>query len=598
MILLLPLAVVGASCGRFWCRMDQPINNPFSQTTSAADSDESVRGAQSQLILTSPQGSEAHELEQDLSPASNVSAPSLLADRPERRDVHQAQNPATCLWATTDATTPVVTSAAGHTPTAPPISAQSTRQLFHRIAQEAEALRQRWNQELTATASDQPQTMAAEQGQPPRQPVVGFADSSPSARVGPPVSARRSSLPPADLQISTPLSRAGSTRKDEELEVFARMAVNDTAFTPKPFKGTESDSEKTEQWIDYFTTYTNFRQIQGNSKLQLFRLLMADQAADWLRSLDPAITANFDDLLRAFRRRYSLTDLDRWRKASSLWDREQKATESVDTYITDIQNAARVVPVTDQNLLRFAIIKGLKPAIRLHVLQTGAHTLDGVIQAARVAEAALSASAPTDDITKLTDQVSLLLARMEVKPTTVNTSASTEPETVRRVTFAPLHEPEESRRPPSPRQESPAGRSPSRGRVSSDFQRSPDRSSASRRWDNSPSRAAGQSRDNTPPRWSPPTNTAQFTRPRSQSWQQQPRENSHPGSFSSPRMPQRSGWSSSTPSNGNCSNCGRVHIFERRFCAAAQSNCYRCGRVGHFQRCCRSAPTFSINNSY
>ena len=70
----------------------------------------------------------------------------------------------------------------------------------------------------------------------------------------------------------------------------------------------------------------------------------------------------------------------------------------MDTYVTDVQNAAHIVPVNDQNLLRFAVVRGLKPAIRLHVLQTGAQTLDAVIKAARVAEAALSASGPTDDL--------------------------------------------------------------------------------------------------------------------------------------------------------------------------------------------------------
>jgi len=168
------------------------------------------------------------------------------------------------------------------------------------------------------------------------------------------------------------------------------MAVNDSELTPKPFQGTESDSEKTEQWIEYFHTYTDFRQITGNSKLQLFRLLMADKAADWLRSLETPVQSDFDTLLAAFRQRYSSTDFDRCRKASFLWSREQQLTEPVDTYTTDIQNAARIIPIHDPDLIRFAIVKGLKPAIRLHVLQTEARTLQGVIQAARVAEAALS----------------------------------------------------------------------------------------------------------------------------------------------------------------------------------------------------------------
>jgi len=99
-----------------------------------------------------------------------------------------------------------------------------------------------------------------------------------------------------DSPLSTPVTTAASILQEDELAIFACMAVNDSALTPKPFQGTESDSEKTEQWIDYFHTYTDFRQITGNSKLQLFRLLMADKAADWLRSLETPVQSDFDTL--------------------------------------------------------------------------------------------------------------------------------------------------------------------------------------------------------------------------------------------------------------------------------------------------------------
>jgi len=92
-----------------------------------------------------------------------------------------------------------------------------------------------------------------------------------------------------DSPLSTPFTTASPIFHEDELAIFARMAVNDSAFTPKPFQGTESDSEKTEQWIDYFHTYTNFQQITGISKLQLVRLLMADRAADWLWSLEESV---------------------------------------------------------------------------------------------------------------------------------------------------------------------------------------------------------------------------------------------------------------------------------------------------------------------
>ena len=109
-----------------------------------------------------------------------------------------------------------------------------------------------------------------------------------------------------------------------------------------------------------------------------------------------------------------------------------------------MQNTARVVPITDTNLLRFAIVRGLKPAIRLHVLQSGAQTLEEVIKAARVAEAALSASAPTDDITKLTDQVAQLVAKLATTSVTTSPATPSVGEEGRKVTFAPIEHRQDS----------------------------------------------------------------------------------------------------------------------------------------------------------
>jgi len=100
-----------------------------------------------------------------------------------------------------------------------------------------------------------------------------------------------------------------------------------------------------------------------------------------------------------------------------------------------MQNAARVIPIHDANLIRYAIVRGLKHAIRVHVLQSGATDLDMVIRAARIAEVALSASGPSDEVTKLTDQVAQLLAKLTV-PTAVAALDTPLDEGRRRVAFA------------------------------------------------------------------------------------------------------------------------------------------------------------------
>jgi len=97
------------------------------------------------------------------------------------------------------------------------------------------------------------------------------------------------------------------------------LAVNDTAFTPKPFHGNFKDAEKTEQWLTYFDSYTEFREIEGRPKLRLFKLLMSEQAAEWLRSLPEDVVSDYDELIRAFRTRFALTSIDRLKKATAVW---------------------------------------------------------------------------------------------------------------------------------------------------------------------------------------------------------------------------------------------------------------------------------------
>jgi len=77
--------------------------------------------------------------------------------------------------------------------------------------------------------------------------------------------------------------------------------------------------------------------------------------------------------------------------------------------MSDIINVAWIVPITDETLLRFAVVRGLRPEIRLHVLQYGAATLDAVVRSARVAEAALQASKPTADLSLLQLKIDKLM---------------------------------------------------------------------------------------------------------------------------------------------------------------------------------------------
>jgi len=196
--------------------------------------------------------------------------------------------------------------------------------------------------------------------------------------------------------------------------IMNSLAIQDSTLTPKQFKGTSVELESTEKWLTYFNTFCEFRNIRGKPKLQFFNMLLVGEADDWLRSQPEATRSNFDTLIAAFRARYSLSDIDRWKTATALLSREQSDTESVAAYITAVRNAAKIIPINDATLLRYIVIKGLRPPLRLHVLQTAANDLESVIRAAQVAETAHQAAVVPSETKELSAQINKLLSKLDL----------------------------------------------------------------------------------------------------------------------------------------------------------------------------------------
>jgi hypothetical protein len=56
-----------------------------------------------------------------------------------------------------------------------------------------------------------------------------------------------------------------------------------------------------------FLFYTNFQRMSAGDSLRLFKLLLTDQAADWLKPLPDYKKSSFDLLTQAFNESYALT---------------------------------------------------------------------------------------------------------------------------------------------------------------------------------------------------------------------------------------------------------------------------------------------------
>jgi hypothetical protein len=398
-----------------------------------------------------------------------------------------------------------------------------------------------------------------------------------------PINTRMASESTNIFEAPTQNPDAIDEKTSAELELFSRLTLNDSNISPKPFEGKQGDSERAEQWVNAFKAYAKLRSLTKASQAQYFALLMVKDAAIWLQSLPEEITTNIDSLIAEFNKRFSLTALDRWRKASTLWSREQAQDESVDKYISDIRNSARIVPITDQAMLQFAIIRGLRPEIKLHVLQSSPKSIEDVLSSARVAEIATAASQPTSEVTLLRRQVATLIEKLDSKPTV---AAVTQPEPSRRVTFSSPRRDEPEQRPMSPWSD----RSPS-------MERRRDNSSYSRR------SASAEPRQR------------QFNDQRPsygddyRSYEQRPNYSRDNGQrqfndryFSRPLNSGRSNWQSNLdrqprrqqedqrPPNRLYTGNARFRNNDPRF---ASLTCFKCNRLGHIARFCEFNDVYS-----
>jgi len=285
-----------------------------------------------------------------------------------------------------------------------------------------------------------------------------------------------------------------------------------------------------------------YRGIFDADKLHLVAVLLKDIAGDWFDNLQDVVKSDWASLQNAFKQRFQDTEIRRWRKASELWQRVQQPTESVDEYITAIRKLTKVVGVTGEQE-RYVIQRGLRPHLLAHVIQAQPTTVDEVMRAARVAEAAhfVTMSPTTSSDLPLDRVVDELAANRLVRDRAMAEHTEELRKMNKQLSTRTTVENVNLSRSPSPQ---------------------PQRTSAGQR-----RRRVTFADDN-----------SQYN-----SRQQSPRGRS----TSSFGRGSRNGVGNRSLSV--CLYCASEHEMRRQYCRAANVQCYNCRRVGHLARVCRAA---------
>jgi hypothetical protein len=158
-----------------------------------------------------------------------------------------------------------------------------------------------------------------------------------------------------------------------------------------------------------------YRNLRDKEALTLFKLFLTDQAQDWLYAIPQDQSDSFHRLQETFMKRYTPNPLQRYQKASHMWSKVQKPDESVDAYITAFMTAANQIQMRNEQQLDYCIIHGLRPTLRLHVLQKEHYNLEVIHQNALVATAGVGDSDKT--VAELPRTVTLLVDKLTAKDT-------------------------------------------------------------------------------------------------------------------------------------------------------------------------------------
>jgi len=110
--------------------------------------------------------------------------------------------------------------------------------------------------------------------------------------------------------------------------------LNDSSLTPSPFTGT--GQENAQDWLNYFTRFAQFKQLDDRGSLALFALLMRGTANTWFLSLPDDVRQNYAGVIVRFKEKYALAPISMWRRVSEFWSRDQRPQESVEEFCADM----------------------------------------------------------------------------------------------------------------------------------------------------------------------------------------------------------------------------------------------------------------------
>jgi len=141
------------------------------------------------------------------------------------------------------------------------------------------------------------------------------------------------------------------------------VVMADPSLVPPTFSG--ASSIDADAWFRRFLNYAEFRRLEGDDRLPLFRLLLVDAAADWVHGLPEETANSFDEVAELFHERFVSNVASKTANVAALWSRRQRDEEPAEDFINATKRLAAKIPIRDEVLVCHAAIQGLKDEIEV-----------------------------------------------------------------------------------------------------------------------------------------------------------------------------------------------------------------------------------------
>jgi hypothetical protein len=179
----------------------------------------------------------------------------------------------------------------------------------------------------------------------------------------------------------------------------------------EPFKG--EPQEDAEVWLSCFEQYSKVSKWENLEPVQWFPFFLQEGARSWYHALPEDSTKTWEDLSKAFKKRFQPHGAIKWARLDEFQARKQGSVESVDVFVEAISRMGRQLE-RSKDQIKESVIRGLRTPIRNAILLKDNSTkeLDVIVEWAKQAEILAKAENESQQAT-LVQAIASMTAKME-----------------------------------------------------------------------------------------------------------------------------------------------------------------------------------------